>query len=99
LLKDDLVSTLDEKLRANASSYSSNPVFREYYDRTGSPIKKERQTSATFGADGEKAPRRRRQTIKAKEDLDSPYVAPHCFVYLCARAHLSFTLKTKACSL
>jgi hypothetical protein len=79
LLKDDIVSALNEKLRSNASTYSSNPVFREFYDRTGSPVKKERQTSTVLGGEDEAKPqRRRRQTIKAKEELESPYVASSC---------------------
>jgi hypothetical protein len=82
------VSKLNEKLRSNASTYSGNPVFREFYDRTGSPVKKERQTSTALGADDEAKPqRRRRQTIKAKEDVESPYVASRR-VCLPMRAHL-----------
>jgi hypothetical protein len=87
LLKDDIVSALNEKLRSNASAYSSNPVFREFYDRTGSPIKKERQTSTALGPDDDAKPqRRRRQTIKAKDELESPYVTSRR-VCLPMRAH------------
>jgi hypothetical protein len=92
MLKDDIVSALDEKLRANASTYSSNPVFREFYDRTGSPVKKERQVSTTLGADGEVKPqRRRRQTIKAKDEIGSPYVTHPSRLFTFARSAIVHT--------
>jgi hypothetical protein len=76
MLKDDLVSALDDKLRANPSAYVGNPVFNEFYQRGGSPVKKERHVASTMTVDGEAKPqRKRRQTLKVKEELDSPYVA------------------------
>ncbi|KAF2430149.1 hypothetical protein EJ08DRAFT_612890 [Tothia fuscella] len=73
MLKDDIVIALSDRLRHNASTYSSNPSFRAFYDRTGSPVKKERSVStALVMVDApEKPQRRRRQTIKATEDLDT----------------------------
>lgn len=64
-LKDDLVSALDGYLRANATTLSSSSAFSEYYDRTGSPTKREPRAPDT-----EPRPRRRRQT-KVKEEIDS----------------------------
>lgn len=41
-LKDDLVGLLEKHLNSNESSYAKHAEFRDYYGRTGSPIKRER---------------------------------------------------------
>lgn len=77
MLKEDLVSELETTLRANSSTLGSDPAFKEFYARGGSPTKKERTVSTTVTSDGEVKPaRQRRKTVK-KEDLDSPYDSPY----------------------
>ncbi|KAF2842609.1 hypothetical protein M501DRAFT_924955 [Patellaria atrata CBS 101060] len=66
LLKDELVSVLDEHLRANSSSLSSNAAFNDFY-RTASPVKKERAASTTSGPD---VPKKRR-TTKVKDEIEA----------------------------
>jgi hypothetical protein len=73
LLKDDLVSALDDKLRADASKFAGNPIFSEFYKRGGSPVKKNRTVSSSIpDADGEPKTARRRKTIvsKVKDEVD-----------------------------
>jgi hypothetical protein len=74
MLKDDLVSALDDKLRADATKFAGNPVFSEFYKRGGSPVKKNRIVSSSIpDADGETKTARRRKTIvsRVKDELDS----------------------------
>ncbi|KIW09017.1 hypothetical protein, variant [Verruconis gallopava] len=44
MLKDDLVTALDEKLRADSSKFAGNPIFAEFYKRGGSPTARRRKT-------------------------------------------------------
>lgn len=41
-LKDDLVEWLENRLNSNETTYAKHADFREYYGRTGSPVKRER---------------------------------------------------------
>jgi hypothetical protein len=76
LLKDDLVSALSSTLQDNPSTYSSNPVFTEFYNRGGSPVKKERGISVPLNDAADVKPTRRRRTmqraITKEEEPDSP---------------------------
>ena len=72
MLKEELVTELNTTLRQNETKYGSDPAFTEFYARTGSPIKKEKG-APTDKSDAEKQPRKRRQTLKVKEELDSLY--------------------------
>jgi hypothetical protein len=76
MLKEDLVSQLETTLRANSTTLGSDPAFKEFYARGGSPMKKERATSTTVTSDGEAKPVRRRKTVK-KEELESAYECPN----------------------
>jgi hypothetical protein len=69
MLKDELVGVLETTLKNDAAKLSSNPVFSEYYDRRGSPIKKSSEDAAEPSA---KEKRVRRRTTKVKEELESP---------------------------
>ncbi|KAF2678731.1 hypothetical protein K458DRAFT_446204 [Lentithecium fluviatile CBS 122367] len=44
LLKDDLVLALEEHLEANESLFAKQPEFSEFYGRSGSPVKRERES-------------------------------------------------------
>jgi hypothetical protein len=68
------VSALSSELQANPATYASNPVFGEFYNRGGSPVKKERGVSVPLNDTGDAKPTRRRRTIaKTKEEEpDSP---------------------------
>lgn len=69
MLKEELVTELNQTLRQNETKFGSDPDFIEFYARS-SPVKKEKgATTAT--SDAEKQPRKRRQTLKVKEELDS----------------------------
>lgn len=78
MLKDDLVSALDDKLRADAPKFAGNPIFSEFYKRGGSPVKRPRTVSSSIpGADGDPKTARRRKTItaKVKDELENGLVA------------------------
>lgn len=45
-LKDDLVELLEEHLNSNETTYAKHPEFRDYYGRSGSPVKRERSSPA-----------------------------------------------------
>jgi hypothetical protein len=68
------VSALSSELQAN--DYSSNPIFGEFYNRGGSPVKKERGVSVPLNDTGDAKPTRRRRTIQRaitkEEEPDSP---------------------------
>lgn len=70
MLKDELVDGLNTHLRANETTLSSDPSFAAFYQRTGSPVKRDK-SATTATADGEKPPRKRKQSLKVKEELDS----------------------------
>jgi hypothetical protein len=69
LLKEDLVTALDDHLRQNATALSGDKTFAEYYQRGASPVKKAR-TSASADPSGD-APAKRRRTISVKKDPES----------------------------
>jgi len=81
MLKEDLVTQLETTLRANSSTFGSEPSFKEFYARGGSPTKKEKSATAT--SDGEAKPKPRRKTVK-KEELESAYESPQRVDY-CVR--------------
>lgn len=60
LLKDDLVAALEETLEANESTYAKQPVFSDFYGRSGSPVKRERSSPSDALA---VTKTRRRQTM------------------------------------
>ncbi|KAF2089751.1 hypothetical protein K490DRAFT_55322 [Saccharata proteae CBS 121410] len=80
LLKDEVVSALDDHLRANASALSSNAAFTGYYERSGSPAGRtpgRRTTRAATAApdvlDNEpRSTRRRRVPYVKQESPESP---------------------------
>ena len=74
LKKDDIASTLEAHLKANASSLSANSSLNEYYRRS-SPVKRE-STSGPLDTIEKTItkPRQRRQT-KAPTDANE-YAAP-----------------------
>lgn len=72
MLKDELCASLDKYLRDHAGSLSNKPLLQEFYERGGSPVKKDRGATAPVASDGEgKAVARRRRTTKIKEELES----------------------------
>ncbi|KAF4302028.1 hypothetical protein SLS57_003768 [Botryosphaeria dothidea] len=75
MLKDDLVASLDEHLKNNATRLAGNSSFAEYYERSSSPVKRTR-ANAPAESDGEpREPRstrpRRRVTRIKQEQIDS----------------------------
>lgn len=75
MLKDDLVASLDEHLKNNATRLAGNSSFTEYYERSSSPVKRTR-ANAPAESDGEpREPRstrpRRRVTRIKQEQIDS----------------------------
>lgn len=43
-LKDDLVEAIEDYLNSNETTYAKHPEFRDYYGRSGSPVKRERSS-------------------------------------------------------
>lgn len=43
-LKDDLVLQLQDHLNKNETIFAKHPDFRDYYGRSGSPVKRERSS-------------------------------------------------------
>ena len=72
VLKPELEVRLDDYLRANQTTWSKDPQLSGFYRRmVNSPIKREGQTGSTAVV---LAPgKQRRQTIKAREDLEQLY--------------------------
>jgi hypothetical protein len=66
MLKDDLVSALDQHLRANSAKFADDKAFTEFYERSGSPVKKGRPA-----AEGDTKVVRRR-TLAPKPEPGSP---------------------------
>ncbi|KAF2108920.1 hypothetical protein BDV96DRAFT_586883 [Lophiotrema nucula] len=69
LLKDDLVEQLFDHLEADEARFAKLPEFRDFYKRTGSPVKREK------GSPSESLPvtkTRRRQTVSKLPDSDEP---------------------------
>ncbi|OAL02845.1 hypothetical protein IQ06DRAFT_334395 [Phaeosphaeriaceae sp. SRC1lsM3a] len=67
-LKDDLVELLENHLNSNETSYAKHPEFRDYYGRTGSPIKRERASPEAMVV----TKTRRRTLIKAPSEEPTP---------------------------
>ncbi|KAI4206669.1 MAG: hypothetical protein LQ346_000961 [Caloplaca aetnensis] len=73
LLKPELESMLDDFLRTNQSSWKGDPQLSDYYKRLGSPLKRESgNATSTSLMDTVKKPKSRRQTLKARDDLEQP---------------------------
>ncbi|OCK77623.1 hypothetical protein K432DRAFT_445208 [Lepidopterella palustris CBS 459.81] len=66
LLKDDLISALETHFQQNESTLGKQAAFSEFYRRTGSPVKRERQSPTESGA-MTVSKTRRRQTRLAEE--------------------------------
>jgi hypothetical protein len=68
LLKDDLVGALDTYLKAHSSRLAGDKFFAEYYDRSGSPVKKAARTADDTKDDKakDKEPKRRKTVVKAE---------------------------------
>jgi hypothetical protein len=73
MLKDDLVGALDTHLKSNSSRLSGDKFFAEYYDRSGSPVKKGRPAEDKDKdkddkpvAVKDKEPKRRKTVVKAE---------------------------------
>lgn len=66
LLKDDLVGALDTYLKAHSSRLGGDKFFAEYYDRSGSPVKKAARSSEDTKDDKAKEPKRRKTVVKAE---------------------------------
>ncbi|KAI4126826.1 MAG: hypothetical protein LQ338_003536, partial [Usnochroma carphineum] len=73
LLKTELEVALDEFLRTNQISLQNDPQLSGFYKRINSPVKRESGGgTATSLVEEVKKPKQRRQTLKAREDLDQP---------------------------
>lgn len=73
LLKNDLEIAIDDYLRANQSTLQNDPQVSGFYKRIGSPVKRESGgATANSLVEEVKKPKQRRQTIKAREELDQP---------------------------
>lgn len=66
--KSDLEMVIEQRLRENQSTLENDPKVSAFFQGVdpASPVKH------NPGPAEEKKPRQRRQTIKAKEDLDAP---------------------------
>lgn len=67
LLKDDLVELLSAHLNSNETTYAKHPEFRDYYGRSGSPLKREHSSPS----EPVTLTRSRRRTF-VKEPSDEP---------------------------
>jgi hypothetical protein len=67
MLKEDLVTALDTHLRAHSAKFADDKSFTEFYERSGSPVKKGRPT-----ADGGETKAPRRRTLAPKPEPGSP---------------------------
>ncbi|KAL8960752.1 MAG: hypothetical protein Q9193_002598 [Seirophora villosa] len=78
LLKTDLEVALDDFLRANQTSLQNDPQLSGFYKRLGSPVKRESGGATTSSLvetvkkPGLSGTKQRRQTLKAREDLEAP---------------------------
>ncbi|KAL9028101.1 MAG: hypothetical protein Q9196_003484, partial [Gyalolechia fulgens] len=71
LLKTDLEIAVDDYLRTNQSRLQNDPQVSGFYKRIGSPVKRESGGAiATSVVEEVKKPKQRRQTLKAREELD-----------------------------
>ncbi|KAL8826629.1 MAG: hypothetical protein Q9170_007330, partial [Blastenia crenularia] len=73
LLKTELEVALDDYLRTNQTSLQNDSQLSGFYKRLGSPVKRESGgASATAMVEELKKPKQRRQTLKAREELEQP---------------------------
>ncbi|KAI4216049.1 MAG: hypothetical protein LQ351_001545 [Letrouitia transgressa] len=77
LLKPDLEVRLDNHLRANQTTFGKDPQLSGFYKRmVASPVKRDAGLTTalalTSGDEGVKKPKQRRQTLKAREELEHP---------------------------
>ena len=70
--KIDLEVALEEHLRANSTKLSSDSKVAPFFSTVDplSPVKQNPLTGTVQTAEKEKRPRARRQTLKAREELD-----------------------------
>ncbi|KAF2136113.1 uncharacterized protein K452DRAFT_280509 [Aplosporella prunicola CBS 121167] len=72
MLKDELVSKLDEHLKTQEPTLSSHPHFAEYYDRNnGTPVKRSRTVPPADANEAPRSTRPRRRTTRVKEEVES----------------------------
>lgn len=78
LLKTDLEVALDDFLRTNQISLQNDPQLSGFYKRLGSPVKRESGGATTTSLvetvkkSGLSGTKQRRQTLKAREELENP---------------------------
>ncbi|KAL8802313.1 MAG: hypothetical protein Q9182_003891 [Xanthomendoza sp. 2 TL-2023] len=77
LLKPELETALDDYLRTNQPRLHTDPALSGFYKRLESPVKREKGAgpATTSVVEEVKRPKQRRQTFKAREDLEQPYVS------------------------
>lgn len=73
LLKDDLVAALEEALEANETTFAKQRAFSDYYNRAGSPIKRERSSPEILTVT---KTRTRRQTLNKNSDTPEDASTP-----------------------
>ncbi|KAL8779335.1 MAG: hypothetical protein Q9203_002831, partial [Teloschistes exilis] len=82
LLKMDLEQALNDHLRTNKTRLEKDPITTGFYKRLDSPVKRERDSgghvsaAATSVVAEVKKPKQRRQTLKAREELEAQYAHP-----------------------
>ena len=72
--KSELEVAVEDYLRSNASRYENDPATAPFYQGAdpASPVKHKSGKAVGGGMkEEEKRPRQRRQTLKAKEDLEA----------------------------
>ncbi|KAH8725565.1 hypothetical protein GQ44DRAFT_726668 [Phaeosphaeriaceae sp. PMI808] len=69
LLKDDIVDLLEGHLNSNETTYAKQPEFRDFYGRSGSPVKRERSSPSEALL---VTKTRRRTLIKAPSEEPAP---------------------------
>ncbi|KAL8809722.1 MAG: hypothetical protein Q9223_007883, partial [Gallowayella weberi] len=74
LLKPELETALDDYLRTNQTRLQTDPALSGFYKRLESPVKREKVggPATTSVVEEVKRPKQRRQTFKAREDLEQP---------------------------
>ncbi|KAL8688221.1 MAG: hypothetical protein Q9218_005811, partial [Villophora microphyllina] len=76
LLKPDLELALNDHLRTNKTRLENDRLASGFYKRLESPMKRERESggavsaAATSVVEEVKKPKQRRQTLKAREELE-----------------------------
>jgi hypothetical protein len=65
--KDELMEGLNAHLRKNETTLSGNPALAGFYERVGSPTKR---SASGAQSGGEQTVRKRKQSIKVKDELD-----------------------------